>query len=330
MNVLVFAEVTEGAFRKAAWEAVSYGSRVAAQHNGMANVVCLSNAVAGEALQELGHYGAACVFHDASAHFAVFDPSAYAKAIVKAAEHTGAQVIVLSWTYNGRALAPLLAALLQAGLVTGAVDLPEAEGDTLKIKKNVFGGKAVATVAVSTPVKIIALTPNAIAPVRTDGLAAVEQFNSGISAADFRIRVKGVKKTSGKVVLSDAEIVVSAGRGLKGPENWPMIEELAEVLGAATACSRPVADVHWRPHEEHVGQTGLTIRPNLYIAIGISGAIQHLAGVNGSKVIVVINKDAEAPFFKAADYGIVGDAFEVVPALTRALRRFKAGELTFK
>ncbi|MCS6917483.1 MAG: electron transfer flavoprotein subunit alpha/FixB family protein [Chitinophagales bacterium] len=329
MSVLVFVEPADGVLRKPAFEAMSYGSRLAAAQNMQAYAVCLDESVPEDSLKQLGAYGAVKVLHDRSACFRPFDAQVFARAVRAAAEAVQARIIVLSLTYNGRALGPLLSAHMQAGLVTGAIDFPETNGEVFRIRKNVFGGKAIATVEVATAVKIIALMPNAVAPVRGEGVAEVETFTSGLQESDRRMRLTGVNKVSGKVALSDAEIVVSAGRGMKGPENWGMIEELAEVLGAATACSRPVADVHWRPHEEHVGQTGLAIRPNLYIAVGISGAIQHLAGVNGSKVIVVINKDPEAPFFKAADYGIVGDAFEVVPALTRALRRFKAGEMTF-
>ncbi|MEO5673236.1 MAG: electron transfer flavoprotein subunit alpha/FixB family protein, partial [Chitinophagales bacterium] len=199
------------------------------------------------------------------------------------------------------------------------------EADSFLVKKNVFSGKAAAVYEMHSVKKIIALTPNTISPEKKPNTATLQEFKPELKDSDFRLKVKEVIKSSGEVSLSDADIVVSAGRGMKGPENWAMVEEMATILGAATACSRPVADVHWRPHTEHVGQTGLTVRPNLYIAIGISGAIQHLAGVNGSKVIVVINKDPEAPFFKAADYGIVGDTFEVVPKLNEAFKKFKSG-----
>ncbi len=210
---------------------------------------------------------------------------------------------------------------MKAGLVSGAVALPDTSNGFI-VKKNVFSGKAFANIAVSTDVKIIALSPNAYQTIATEGTAEVVAFSATVDAP--KVKVISVTKASGEVPLTEAEIVVSAGRGLKGPENWGMVEELAKTLHAATACSRPVADAHWRPHNEHVGQTGFAIAPNLYIAIGISGAIQHLAGVNRSKVIVVINKDPEAPFFKAADYGIVGDAFEIVPKMTEAIKKLKA------
>ena len=231
-------------------------------------------------------------------------------------------MIVLSHSSTGKAIAGRLSVKLSAGLISGANALPEANGGQLTVKKPVFSGKAFAELALTSPVKIISLMGNAVKPEATGSSASVEAVSVSIPAG--RIKVKSVKRQEGIVPLPEAEVVVSAGRGMKGPENWGMVEELATEMGATTACSRPVADSHWRPHHEHVGQTGIAIRPNLYIAIGISGAIQHLAGVNTSKVIVVINKDPEAPFFKAADYGVVGDLFEVVPRLTEAYKKFKA------
>ena len=229
------------------------------------------------------------------------------------AEQTAASVVIFSHNTDGKAIAPRLSAKLKAGLVAGAVDLPDTANGFV-VKKSVFSGKAFAFIAITTPVKIISLNPNAFKTETGEGTAEVADFNAAVDAP--KVKVTGVNKQSGEVPLSEAEIVVSGGRGMKGPENWGILEDLAKELHAALACSRPVADAHWRPHNEHVGQTGGAIAPNLYIAIGISGAIQHLAGVNRSKVIVVINKDPEAPFFKAADYGIVGDLFEVVPNLT--------------
>jgi electron transfer flavoprotein alpha subunit len=226
---------------------------------------------------------------------------------------------MFSHDFIGKGVAPRVSVRLKAGLVAGAISLPEADGS---IKINVFSGKAIAFVKVNSPVKIISLLPNSVAPEITGANCAVEEISGDVGSA--AIKVLSTKKPEGDIALPEAELVVSAGRGMKGPENWGMIEDLAKELGAATACSRPVADIGWRPHHEHVGQTGVAIRPNLYIAIGISGAIQHLAGVNGSKVIVVVNTDKEAPFFKAADYGVIGDAFDVIPRLTEAVRKFNA------
>ena len=244
----------------------------------------------------------------------------FTKVIAQVVESTGAKVVIFSNNIDGKAIAPRLAARLKAGLVAGAIGLPET-GNVFTVKKNVFSGKAFANISIKSDIKIISLNINAYPVSEGSGSAEVVPFNATVD--EPKVKVVNVNKVTGEIPLSEAEIVVSGGRGLKGPENWGMIEELAKLLGGATACSRAVADVHWRPHHEHVGQTGLAIAPNLYIAVGISGAIQHLAGVNRSKVIVVINKDPEAPFFKAADYGIVGDAFEVVPKMIRDVKKLK-------
>ena len=238
----------------------------------------------------------------------------------------GASVIILSHTNTGRAIAPGLSARLKAGLVTGATELPNTTNG-FSVKKNVFSGKAFCTVSIKTPIKIISLNPNVFPVIAGTGTAEIIQEN--ITLNPSAVSIKSVSKASGEIPLTEAEIVVSGGRGMKGPENWGPIEELAKLLHAATACSRPVADAGWRPHHEHVGQTGIAIAPNLYIAVGISGAIQHLAGVNRSKVIVVINKDPEAPFFKSADYGIVGDAFEVLPKLIQEVKKLKGWRSLF-
>lgn len=322
MPVLVFAESTEGKFRKAAREAVSYAGKVARKLSTDAVAIVLGTIDANE-LSGLGKFGAAKVLHVNDPRFDKFDSGAFAKAIAQAAQKTGAEVIVLSFSNNGKALGPRLSARLQAGLVSGVVALPET-GSEFVVKKSVFSGKGFANFVINTPVKVLSLSPNSMPVEQAEQTAIVEPFTVDISDRDFGVQVVGVEKVAAGVPLPEAEVVVSGGRGLKGPENWGMIESLAQTLGAATACSRAVSDVHWRPHHEHVGQTGLTIRPNLYIAIGISGAIQHLAGVNGSKYIVVINNDPEAPFFKYADYGIVGDAFEVVPKLNEAFKNYFA------
>jgi electron transfer flavoprotein alpha subunit len=273
-------------------------------------------------IQQLGAYGAQKVLHVADARLDNLTSKAYTKALIAAAEKEGAKVIIASHDVTGRSVAPRVAARLKAGLISGAVSHPDI-GKGFVIKKNVFAGKGFAYVNASSDAKVITLMPNTFPVKKGEGSAAVEALSVSFDDKDFGVTVKEVNKVTGAVPLAEAELVVSGGRGLKGPENWGVLEDLAGSLGAALACSRPVADSHWRPHHEHVGQTGGTIRPNLYIAVGISGAIQHLAGVNGSKTIVVINKDPEAPFFKAADYGIIGDALDVVPKLTAAVKKFK-------
>lgn len=319
MSVLIFADAPNGKLVKAAQEATFYGSRIAAQMGSKAVVVTYGN-VDKEILAKLGNFGAAKVLVVKNLNYS--DPQQLCRILVKASEDEGAKILIFSHDFTGKAVAPRVAARLNAGLVTGVLDFPKTDG-AFTLKRAVFGGKAFASYEVKSDKKIISLLPNSVPVEKTDSLAEVQDYNVDFGTSG--ITLKEIKKDEETgVLLPEAEIVVSGGRGMKGPENWAMIEDLAKVLGAATACSRPVADVGWRPHHEHVGQTGLAIRPNLYFAIGISGAIQHLAGVNGSKVMVVINTDKEAPFFKAADYGIVGDAFEVVPKLTEAIKKFKA------
>jgi electron transfer flavoprotein alpha subunit len=322
MSVLVLTEHAQGAFKKKSFEAVQYAAHIA---NAMGTTVTAVSvgSVSDEEMQSLGAYGAQKVLHVADARLDNFDSRAMTRVLLTAAQKEGAKVIICLHDTTGKAVAPRLSARLKAGLVAGAVAYPDLSNG-FNVKKNVFSGKAFAHVNVTSDVKVITLMPNTFAVVKGSGSASVEKLDVAFDSRDFAVQVKEVSRTTGSVPLSEAELVVSGGRGLKGPENWGLIENLAEALGAATACSRPVADAHWRPHHEHVGQTGGTIRPNLYIAAGISGAIQHLAGVNGSKTIVVINKDPEAPFFKAADYGVLGDVFEVLPRLTEAVKKFKA------
>ncbi len=317
--VLVFAESPRGQIKKAALEAVTYGKKVADLLG--SSCVALTLGTVKDA-GELGKYGASRVLNVADASLDQMDSQAYCATIAAAAKNLGATVVILSHTSTGKSLAGRLSVRLEAGLVSGASSLPTSNGAALRVKKGVFSGKAIAEFELSSSVKIISLMGNAVKPELSGNAASVEAL--AVPASKGRIRVKSVKTQEGIVPLPEAEIVVSAGRGMKDPGNWGIVESLASTLGATTACSRPVADSHWRPHNEHVGQTGIAIRPNLYIAIGISGAIQHLAGVNSSKVIVVINKDPEAPFFKAADYGVVGDLFEVVPRLDEAFKKFKA------
>jgi electron transfer flavoprotein alpha subunit len=318
MSVLIFIDHSEGHIKKSSLEALSYGAKLAEQLGVTAEGVLLGT-VTGD-LSELGKYGVKKVHQASQESLNHLDAQVYAKIISEVAVATGATVLVFSNNLSGKAVAPRVAVRLKAGLAAGAVALPDTTSGFV-VKKNVFSGKAFAHIGLNTPVKVISLNPNSYPVQAGEGSATVVAVNT--TAGTPKVTVKKTEQASGQVPLTEAEIVVSGGRGLKGPENWGMIEELAKLLGAATACSRPVADAHWRPHNEHVGQTGIAIAPNLYIAIGISGAIQHLAGVNRSKVIVVINKDPEAPFFKAADYGIVGDAFDVVPGMIEAVKKLK-------
>jgi electron transfer flavoprotein alpha subunit len=318
MSVLVIIDQSEGHIKKSSFEAATYGADVARQLNTTATAIVLGNMQ--DDVAALGKYGITKVLTVANDALNHFDAQAYTNVLAQAVNATGATVVVLSHNVNGKALAPRLSAKFQAGMVAGAIALPDTSNG-FTVRKGVFSGKAFANISISTAVKIISLNPNAYQTKATEGSAAVEAFAANIPAP--RVKVTATNKITGQVPLSEAELVISGGRGLKGPENWGMIEDLAKLLGAATACSRAVADAHWRPHHEHVGQTGGAVAPNLYFAVGISGAIQHLAGVNRSKVIVVINKDPEAPFFKAADYGIVGDAFEVMPQIIEAVKKLK-------
>ncbi|HOY42252.1 MAG TPA: electron transfer flavoprotein subunit alpha/FixB family protein [Chitinophagales bacterium] len=321
MAILFLVEIADGKVKKASFEAASYASNYA-NSVGKEAVGLALGSIDDASLSALGIYGAKKIIHASNAGFDNFDASAYAKAIAEVATQISADTIIISQTLTGKAVAPVVSARLKAGIVSGAVGLPDAD---FVVKKAAFSGKAFAYVKVETAVKVVAVVPNSFGATKGDGTATVEA--SAIAPAASRVTVKEVSRQTGDVApLPEAELVVSAGRGMKGPENWGIVEDLATALGATTACSRPVADVHWRPHHEHVGQTGVAIRPNLYIALGISGAIQHLAGVNQSKCIVVINKDPEAPFFKAADYGIVGDLFEIVPKLTAAVKALKASQ----
>ena len=314
--VLVYIDQADGQIKKSSFEAASYGAQLAQKMGTNAEAVVLG--AVNDDLSALGNYGVTKVHTVADGSLNALDTSVYADVIAQVANSANAEVIVFSNNTSGKAVAPLLSVKLKAGLVSGAVALPDTT-DGFVVKKSVFSGKAFANVRINSPKKIVALNVNAFAVVTTGGTAEVAAFSANVPAS--KVKVESVNKVVGEIPLSEASRVVSGGRGLKGPENWHLVTDLADALGAATACSRPVADVHWRPHHEHVGQTGLAIAPNLYIAIGISGAIQHLAGVNRSKTIVVINKDPEAPFFKAADYGIVGDAFEVVPKITEAIKK---------
>jgi electron transfer flavoprotein alpha subunit len=319
MSVLVLAENHGGKFKKSAFEVVTYGSQLAAKLGVPCHALVLGPcADAGV----LGTYGASRVLHVADASLQSFDSQQYTAAVSQIAGQTEATVVVLSSSANGRSLLGRLSVKLNAGAVSNANAVPDTSNGFV-VARGVFSGKAVANYSISSAVKVISVAGNSLPPVVTGAPVSAEAVSVSLPAA--RVKVISVSTVEGTVPLPEAERVVSGGRGLKGPENWGILEELATELNATTACSRPVADAHWRPHHEHVGQTGVAIRPNLYIAIGISGAIQHLAGVNNSRTIVVINKDADAPFFKAADYGVVGDLFEILPRLTTAIKKFKAG-----
>ncbi len=316
MPVLIFVDQSEGHIKKSSYEVLTYGSKIAEQLGTTAEALVLGKV--NHDLSSFGKYGISRVHYIDNDILNHMDAQVYAKTIADTVASVSANVVIFSHNQTGKAVAAMVSAMLKAGLVTGAIALPDTSNGFV-VKKSVFSGKAFANVNISSAIKIISLNPNSFHISSGEGTAEV--VPADIKAEPGKIKLVAVNKVSGEVPLTEAEIVVSGGRGLKGPENWGMIEDLAHVLHAATACSRPVADAHWRPHHEHVGQTGIQIAPNLYIAIGISGAIQHLAGVNRSKVIVVINKDPEAPFFKAADYGIAGDAFEVVPRFTEEIKK---------
>ena len=318
MSVLIFVDQADGHVKKSSLEALTYGAELAAQLGASAEGIVLGEVK--DDLTALGKQGVKKIHHVNNSVLNHLDAQVFTKVIAEAVTATAAKVVVFSHNLSGKAVAPRLSAKLKAAMVAGAVGLPDTSNG-FAVKKNVFSGKAFANISLNTDVKIISLNPNSFHI--THGEAVAEVVNQNFAVDTPKVKVTAVNKVTGEVPLSEAELVVSAGRGLKGPENWGMVEDMAKMLHAATACSRAVADAHWRPHHEHVGQTGLAIAPNLYIAIGISGAIQHLAGVNRSKVIVVINKDPEAPFFKAADYGIVGDAFEVVPKMNEAIKKLK-------
>ena len=315
--VLVYTESEGGQYKKVALEAVSYARGIADAMGTSVTAV----AVNGGNADDLGKYGASKVLEVSNGDLESFNAEAYADIVAQAAQQEGAQVVVVSTSANSKFMAPLLAVNLNAGYVTNVTELPLSTAP-FKVKSNVFTNKAFAVTEIKTDTKLVGLAKNAYGLKEDATAISSEAFSPSVSNGN--VNVVSVDRATDKVTIADAEVVVSGGRGLKGPENWGVIEDLAKTLGAATGCSKPVSDMDWRPHHEHVGQTGVKVSPTLYVAVGISGAIQHLAGVNSSKYIVVINKDEEAPFFKAADYGIVGDAFEVLPKLTAALQEAMA------
>jgi electron transfer flavoprotein alpha subunit len=324
MSVLIYVELDNGSIKKTSLETVAYGAKVAELTGTTAVVLALGSAESTE-LEKAGHYGAAKVLHAADSKLDHENSLAYADALVQAAQSEGSKIIVLPKSGLGDAVAARAAAKLKAGIVSGVTALPDTSG-TFKVTRSIFTGKAFAVTEITSDIKVLVVRKNAV-EIDESSLkstnATVEPFNPTLRDSDFQATVVSVEKADSELSLTEAEIIVSGGRGMKGPEHWQPLVDLAKALGAATGCSKPVSDLDWRPHHEHIGQTGIKVAPNLYIACGISGAIQHLAGVNGSKCIVVINKDPEAPFFKAADYGIVGDVFEVLPKLTAAAKSLK-------
>lgn len=319
MSILIYAESAEGKFKKVAFELASYAKKVA---ESMGTTVTAVTVNAGN-VSDLSKYGVDKVLKVSNDKLNNFSAKAYADVVKQAAQKENVKLVLLSSTTDSLYMAPLVAVALEAGFASNVVGLPVSTSP-FQVKRNAFSNKAFNITEISTDVKVLGLAKNSYGLVESASSLSEEDFNPTIGDNDFGVKTESVEKTSGKVTIADADVVVSGGRGLKGPENWGMLEELASVLGAATACSKPVSDLGWRPHSEHVGQTGKPVATNLYIAVGISGAIQHIAGINSSKVKLVINSDAEAPFFKVADYGIVGDAFEIVPKLTEKLKTFKA------
>ncbi len=319
MSILIYAESAEGKFKKTAFELASYAKKIAGETGSTVTAVTV---IAAD-VSPLGKYGVDKVLNVKNDKLNSFNAKAYADVIKQAAQKEGAKIVILSSTTDSLYLAPLVAVGLEAGYVSNVVALPESISP-FRVKRNAFSNKAFNVTEINTDIKVLAIGKNSFGLAESQGAATEEDFSPSLNDNDFTVKVESSEKVSGKVTIADAEVVVSGGRGLKGPENWGMLEDLAAALGAATACSKPVSDLGWRPHSEHVGQTGKPVASNLYVAVGISGAIQHIAGINSSKVKVVINSDPDAPFFKVADYGVVGDAFEIVPKLTEKIKEFKA------
>jgi electron transfer flavoprotein alpha subunit len=319
MSIVIYAESAEGKIKKVAFELASYAKKVASSMGTTVTAITINNANN----SALATYGVDKVVTVTNDKLNNFSAKAYADVIAQVVKKEEAQIVLISSSTDSLYVAPLVAVALEAGYASNVVALPESTSP-FQVKRTAFSNKAFNLTEINTPIKVLGIAKNSFGLVENPSSLTEESFMPNLNDADFGIKVQSVEKVSGKVTIADAEIVVSAGRGMKGPENWGMIEELASVLGAATACSKPVSDIGWRPHSEHVGQTGKPVAANLYIAVGISGAIQHIAGINSSKVKVVINTDPEAPFFKVADYGIVGDAFTVVPQLIEKLKAFKA------
>lgn len=319
MSILIYAESAEGKLKKVAFELASYAKKVAEQTGTTVTALTIN----AQDVSQLGSYGVDKVLKVNSDKLKSFNAKAYADAVKQAAQKEDAKIILVSSTTDSLYLAPLVAVGLNAGYASNVVALPESLSP-FRVKRNAFSTKAFNFTEIDTDVKVLAIGKNSFGLIESSSSLAEEDFTPSLNDNDFTVKVESSEKVTGKVTIADAEVVVSGGRGMKGPENWGLLEDLASALGAATACSKPVSDIGWRPHSEHVGQTGKPVASNLYIAVGISGAIQHIAGINGSKVKVVINADADAPFFKVADYGVVGDALEILPKLTEKIKEFKA------
>jgi electron transfer flavoprotein alpha subunit len=319
MSILLYAESSEGKLKKVAFELASYAKKVADTIGTTVTAITINS----NDVSELSKYGVNKVLKVSNEKLNNFSAKAYAQCIKQAAQKEGSKIILFSSTTDSIYISPLVTIDLNGGFASNVIELPISISP-FQVKRTAFSNKAFTVSEIETEIKVLSIAKNSYGLVENESSLTVEDFNPTIQDSDFSVKVVSVEKVSGKVTIADAEVVVSAGRGLKGPENWGMIEELADVLGAATACSKPVSDLGWRPHGEHVGQTGKPVATNLYIAIGISGAIQHIAGINSSKIKVVINSDSDAPFFKVADYGIVGDAFEIVPQLIGKFKAFKA------
>jgi len=323
MSILIYAEsapdASGGKFKKVAFELASYAKKVAESLGTTVTAVTINT----DNVSDLSRYGVSKVLKFSNDKLSNFNAKAFANIVKQAAQKEGAKVILLSSTTDSLYMAPIIAVGLDAGFASNVVGLPLGTSP-FQVKRNAFSNKAFNTTEINTDVKILSLAKNSYGVFENASSATEENFAPSMNDADFNVKVESVEKTTGKVTIADADVVVSGGRGLKGPENWGILEDLAGVLGAATACSKPVSALGWRPHSEHVGQTGKPVASNLYVAVGISGAIQHIAGINSSKVKVVINTDADAPFFKVADYGIGGDALEILPRLTQKLADFKA------
>jgi len=319
MSILIYAESIEGKLKKGAFEIASYAKRIADLIGTTVTAVVINT----DDIVPLANYGVSKVIKVNDEKLKPFSARAYAEVIKQVAKQQSTKIVLIASTTDSLYIAPFLSIKLESGYASNVIALPESISPFI-VKRNVYSSKAFGFTEITTEIKLLSVAKNSFGLIQDNVNLTEENFTPTLNDVDFSVKVESVEKTSGKVTIADAEVVVSGGRGLKGPENWGIIEQLAEVLGAATACSKPVSDLGWRPHSEHVGQTGKPVSSNLYIAIGISGAIQHIAGINSSKVKVVINSDPEAPFFKVADYGVVGDAFEIVPKLIEKLKAFKA------